>query len=348
MNLTDKFNIYNLKNTIYDHIYCYFANDDFCGLNIYGDLNDKTYEHHHYNIYFRRININEDNGRINKYQNGILKDISVTENGVNTFDVHMVLENPSGIIILDFQCEDCDIAFYHYRGLDYTNVYSTDEYKDMINRYLYLDSDEYFSEENVIQITDEFSLIQKVYLHEGNGTIISMSWNFLKKNGKIIYKYMSVDNHRKPYDELIYHSNGHRYYPYHVDLYGISYIDVDTLERYDYIPRGCDNDYGLVCGESYIITKVCYDSNTNLVAYEGCYWGGTSDVMVGDLTNPLSFNPYLISIHELLDPDYEVFDDVDFEKWNENFLTVKIDYKNTRDVDLHGLIEELNSNYNVH
>lgn len=347
MNKTDNFNQYNLKNTSYDYINSYI-NNDFCGLIIHGYLNDKSCEHHYYDMYFSRINLCAYNEQVNQYQNGILKDISVTVNKDNFFDVHIELENCSGIIVLDFQCELCNISFLHYRGIDYTNVYNSDEYKDMLNKYLYLENEKYFSENNIVQITDEFSLAETVYLHEDKGIVLSMSCNQLLRNGETIYNYMSIDHHHNSYKKLIYHSNGHRYYPYNVDLYGISYIDVDSLERYDYIPKGYDNNYGLICGESFIITDIYYDSNTNLVAYEGCYWAGTSDVMVGDLTNPLNFNPYLISIHVLLDPDYEEFDDVDFGKWNEHSLTVKIDNHKTIDVDFDTIVENLSKDNTIH
>ena len=163
---------------------------------------------------------------------------------------------------------------------------------------------------------------------------IFMSRNYLKKDGTIIYSYISIDGHHNPYKKLVHHKNGHRYYPHHIDLYGISYIDIDTLEVFHYIPKGHDSAYDSYCGESFIITGIYYDIHTNLVAYEGCYWAGTSDVMVGDLTNPLGFNPRLISIHEIVDPEYEDLDDVDFYEWKEESLSVKLDGKEIRDIDI--------------
>lgn len=345
MNDIEKFKQYDLKNTIYDYIDCYVVNDVFCGLNVHGNLNDEKCEHHHYNMYFNKIKLPIDMDQINRYQNGKLKDISVTGNKDDDFRVYMEIENPEGGIVLTFQCENCNIDFLRYRGIDYTNVYVTDKYKDLVKQYLYLENEKYFEEEKVVQITDEFSLVEKSYLHADGIRQICLSRNFLQRNGKTIYSYLSIDGHHNSYKELIYHRNGHRYYPYHVDLYGISYIDVDTLEKYNYIPRGYDNNYGVVCGESFIITNLYYDPNTNLVAYEGCYWAGTFDVMVGDLTHPLNFNPHLVSVHEWLDPEYEEFEfgDIDFEKWNENSLTVKIDSNEFRDVKLNSLLARWNN-----
>ena len=44
--------------------------------------------------------------------------------------------------------------------------------------------------------------------------------------------------------------------------------------------------------------------------------------MVGDFSKPLHFNPQLISIHEMIDPEYEEIDAVDFVRWEEGKLIV--------------------------
>ena len=77
------------------------------------------------------------------------------------------------------------------------------------------------------------------------------------------------------------------------------------------------------------------------MAYEGCYWAGTSDVMVGDLTNPMDFNPKLISIHEIVDPEYEDLDDVDFYEWKEESLSVKLDIKEVREIGIQEIFEKI-------
>ena len=65
---------------------------------------------------------------------------------------------------------------------------------------------------------------------------------------------------------------------------------------------------------------------------------GKMDVMVGDLTNHLDFNPRLISLHKITDPEYEEVDDVDFYKWNADSLSVKLDDGEIRDVELQRLL----------
>lgn len=149
----------------------------------------------------------------------------------------------------------------------------------------------------------------------------------LKKKEKAIYEYISYYDHAKAFCDFIYHKNGHRYYPFHEQLYGISYLDIDTLEVFHYVPQGYDNDYGAVCGESFIVTDIHYDKETDLISYGGCYWGSTCDVMAGDFSQPLNFDPRLVSVHEIIDPEYEECDDINFAVWENGILRVAVDYE---------------------
>ena len=334
MNNIEDFYKYNLSNVTYDFINCYVVEEHDCvGLNLKGNLNDTNCEYKHYQMSFGGIKTPLPVEELNEFQEGTIKCISVQGDEKKGFEIKIVLETAGRIFDLDFISRSCYIHFQRYRGVDYTNVFGTEKYIEENNQFLYLEDEKYFEDETVIEITEEFSLVQKNYLHMDGMRLFCMSRNFLQKAGKTIHSYICIDGHHRPHKELIYHQNGHRYYPYHVDLYGISYIDVDSLEVFDYVPKGYDHDYDCVCGESFIVTGIHYDAKTNLVAYEGCYWADTMDVMVGDLSNPLNFNPVLKSIHEILDPEYEEFDDVDFVEWNENSLSVKIDGGEVRQVD---------------
>lgn len=338
MNNKEKFKKYNLTDTVYDYIDCYLLDEHgFFGINLHGNLNDENCEYKHFDMSFGKINTPMPTEKINKHQEGILKNIIVEGNKEDGFNVHMELKNCGELLVLDFLCANCYIHFLRYRGVDYTNVFGSDRYNEDVKKCLYLEDEKYFEDECEIEIGDGISLFQKNYLHNDGVRYFFMSRYYIQKDGEIIYSYISVDGHHIPHKKLIYHKNGHRYYPHHVDLYGISYIDVDTLEVFNYVPKGYDNDYDVCCGESFIITGVYYDSNTNLVAYEGCYWAGTMDVMVGDLTNPLDFNPELVSIHEMIDPEYKETDDVDFDKWNEDSLSVKLDNGEIRNVEIQKL-----------
>ena len=147
------------------------------------------------------------------------------------------------------------------------------------------------------------------------------------KNGLEIYSFLNDDDQVVLRNPLILHSNGRRYLAFHVGLYGISYLEPDSGEVYHYIPEGHTHDYRLPYGESFIITDIHYDEKSNLAAYGGCYWAGPSEVFVGDLQNPLQYDPHLVRIHELLDPEWEEIDDIDFVRWDADTLVVSCDGK---------------------
>ena len=128
---------------------------------------------------------------------------------------------------------------------------------------------------------------------------------------------------------VIVHRINHLYLSFRFYCCKTNRPNFTTLEVYNYIPRSYDNDYGAPNGESFIITDIHYDHATALVAYGGCYWAGPSEVMVGDLSSPLSFKPHLIRLYDLFDPDGEAeIDVIDFESWD-NGLSLKIDCKRT-------------------
>jgi len=97
------------------------------------------------------------------------------------------------------------------------------------------------------------------------------------------------------------------------------------MQVYHYIPCGYEHDARMATGESFIITDLHYDPERNLIAYGGCYWADTYNVMVGRLEDPLDFDPHLISIRDILNPEDEDLDDVDFVSWCAEGLNVKTD-----------------------
>lgn len=215
----------------------------------------------------------------------------------------------------------------------YKNIYDTPEYKKWAEKSSYAEAEQYLNEEKEIPLPDGYSLFYRNYMDRDDYRIRARFGRYeFRKDGKCLYEYTSIYD-LVPFEKFIEHSNGHRYYPFHVDLYGISFIDVDTLEVYNYIPYGEESrTEGLPYGESFIIVDVNYDPETNLVAYEGCYWACYYDVMVGDLSDPLHFDPHLISVNEILykNQDDLNWENLDFSKWSPEGLEVIIEEKEKR------------------
>lgn len=230
-------------------------------------------------------------------------------------------------------------------GFSYKNVYNSEKHKEFIDSQRYVIDDKFLSATENYELSDGFSLKISTYEEEKRKSntvaLVTAQKAVLKNADRMVYEYYCFDDHI-PFTEIIHHKNGHRYYPFHIDLYGISFLDVDTLEVYNYIPEGYEHDDDRMCGESFIITDVHYDKESNLIAYGGCYWAAPYEVMVGDFSDPLDFNPHLISLHDILDPEYN-YDDIDFKEWKNNRIYVLCDKeeKSLSVEELRDMINEL-------
>ncbi|MDE7364953.1 MAG: hypothetical protein K2N27_08770 [Ruminococcus sp.] len=291
-------------------------------ISIWGDFADNDILS---SFYFEFQHICEDVRSAKNWE--VIENISIEKTGEN----YKVTLND-----LTFCCDTIHMSIEKYKGFSYRNMYDTDEYRKSIEKIMYAEDEKYFCEEKEYELSDGYSVNYKSYVDDyenENGTLItraSLLKCSLKKSGNILYECYKNSHMSKPFSEFIYHSNGHRYHPFKVDLYGISYIDVDTLEVYNYIPEGYEHDYSYPCGESFIITDIHYDRESNLIAYGGCYWAGPYYVVVGDFSNPLAFNPHLVKLYDIFDiyEDEEIYlDDVDFIEWKNGRLYVKCYYE---------------------
>ncbi len=248
----------------------------------------------------------------------------------NLYDVSVSFDNG---IKLDFSCMWIYRCLEMYEGKSYKNVYP--EWEKYINKIAYVESAEFLFDEEDTELPEGYSLNVKSYTdrdeHECKAMLEVCE---LTKNGEHVFSYRCTYNHASPCKGLIYHSNGHKYLPFQVDLYGISYLELDSGEVYHYIPEGFPHDIDQYCGESFIITDIHYDPKSNLIAYGGCYWAGPYEVMVGDLSEPLNYDPHLICVNEVFDPEHDEGYDFDFVRFEDGKLIVKNDDNREFSLDL--------------
>lgn len=230
----------------------------------------------------------------------------------------------------------------------YKSVYNSEKHKEFMDSQRYVIDDKFLDETENYELTDGFSVEVRSYeeteQRENYSAILAeVQKCTLRKSDKTVYEYCCFYNHSFIFKEIIRHKNGHRYYPFHVDLYGISFLDVDTLEVYNYIPEGYEHKEEYRCGESFIITDIHYDEKSNFIAYDGCYWACPNDVMAGDFSNPLDFNPHLISMRDIIDPDHDMYNNIYFKEWKNNRLYVLCDgeEKSLSADELRNMINEL-------
>ena len=227
-------------------------------------------------------------------------------------------------VTLEFACKWIYRSLEMYKDKSYKNVYS--EWTKYLGKIAYVESAEYFKDEEDIELSEGYSLNARTYADMDDRAIkASMEVCELTRNGEHIFGYSCTYDHPRTCKGFIRHSNGHTYLPFQVDLYGISYLDLDSGEVYNYIPEGYPHDIDSYCGESFIVTDIYYDPRTDIVAYGGCYWGGPYDIMVGDLSDPLNYDPHLISVNSIIDPEYDEGWDVDFVCFKDSELVVKTD-----------------------
>lgn len=272
-------------------------------------------------------------------------DLSDFENDIVCGTIHKLAVNKSGTryeVIIEltadmggtlsrkaarFECEGINGPWLtKYEGFSYKNVFGTKEYEEYLEPYKYVFDDRYMGDISAVSLPDGYSAAITPYCHRIQKDkqymqSITMSRTSLIKNDRVIFDLERSDSNI-PFDKLIIHSSGHRYYPFKMSLYGMSFCDIDSGEIYHYIPQGYDNTYGAPHGESFIICDMHYDKASDLIAYEGCYWAHYYDVMAGDLSEVIPYSPYLVSIHKLIDPEYEVYYDIDFVRWDNDALIV--------------------------
>ena len=245
-------------------------------------------------------------------------------------------------ITLEFKCRWIYRSLEMYKDKSYKNVYP--EWTKHLENIAYVENAEYFRDEENIDISEGYSLNVRTYADMDDRAIkASLDVCELTRSGEHVFGYKCTYDHPCACKGLVRHSNGRTYLPFQVDLYGISYLDLDSGEVYNYIPEGYPHDIDSYCGESFIVTDIHYDLRSDIIAYGGCYWGGPYDIMAGDFSDPLNFDPHLVSVCSVIDPENDECWDVDFVCFKDGKLVVKTDDSREFSVDIEELKTRIKS-----
>lgn len=238
--------------------------------------------------------------------------------------------------LIKFTCKKIYHSFYKYRGKSYKNMYNDTRYQKILAEMQEAYNEKYLlrTETELLDIGDGYTIKEEVYNNPNLHTYIERS--FLIYDDKIQFQYDCIYRRTlKPV--IIKHQNGRQYLLFKIDLYGLCVYDLESKQVFNYIPEGYQHHYDNILGESFIITNIHYDIATNLIAYEGCYWAAPNDIMVGDFSNPMDFEKELKSIHDIVDPEYELYDDIDFSKWEDGKLHVLLDRNTIKVLELNDM-----------
>lgn len=137
----------------------------------------------------------------------------------------------------------------------------------------------------------------------------------LDEAGEILYTWRCL-NDDALFSRLIRHRNGNRYLIFRLDLYGYSVLELESGRECHYIPLESEPERREDFRETFIWTGAKYDPESDLLAVPGCYWACPNSTIVLDFREPLTPGERWLELHEVIDPDYDRYDDLDLVGWD--------------------------------
>ena len=196
------------------------------------------------------------------------------------------------------------------------NVYHTPQYQSFRREHAFL-----FSEDCLCQRPGKEPELPQGWTvctsrYQG-GLYRAARHQLLDSGGQVVYTWDNINDDGEFY-QLLPHANGNHYLVFREDLYGYSVLEVETGRTMHYIPEKSWPLDGRQGEETFIWTNVAYDAATNLLAVWGCYWACPNSMVFLDFSDPLSEQDCgcWVEMHEIMDPDYDLFDDIDMINWN--------------------------------
>ncbi len=196
------------------------------------------------------------------------------------------------------------------------NVYHTHQYQKFRQEHAFL-----FSEDCLCQRPGKENKLPQGWTvrtsrYQG-GVCRAARHQLLDSGGQVVYTWDNINDDGEFY-QLLPHANGNHYLVFREDLYGYSVLEVETGRTMHYIPEKSWPLDGRQGEETFIWTNVAYDAATDLLAVWGCYWACPNSMVFLDFSDPLSEQDCgcWVEMHEIMDPDYDLFDDIDMINWN--------------------------------
>ena len=168
--------------------------------------------------------------------------------------------------------------------------------------------------ERVTALPEGFSLRTRFFTKELDYLVDASESDLLDGAGNRVYTWRNL-NDDSEFASLVRHRNGRHYLIFRQDLYGYSVLEVETRRDFHFIPGQSYPAEGETFRETFIWVGAVYDPVSGLLAASGCYWACTNDVVLLDFSDPLAERPW-VELHNLLDPDYELYDDINFDRWD--------------------------------
>ena len=199
------------------------------------------------------------------------------------------------------------------------NVYHTPQYQAHRQACAFVFSEEYRSTlpRKEEALPGGYSVRTDYYTGHLQHQLRAARHQLLDSGGQVVYTWDSLDFDGE-FCALVGHANGKHYLIFREDLYGYSVLEVETGETMHYIPEKSWPLDGRMGEETFIWTNAAYDPETDLLAVWGCFWACPSSMVFLDFSAPLKEQGCgrWVEMHEIMDPDYELFDDIRLVNWN--------------------------------
>lgn len=197
------------------------------------------------------------------------------------------------------------------------NAAYSDRYKEENKQCESLFAEENKAESEEILLPDGYKIFKTTYRGKVNGcNLHGNSCVLSDSTGKAIHTWNNFDDDAE-FHTLIHHLNGNTYLVYRHELYGYSVFDLTNNKEFQYYPQ-CVLD-----GREYFIwTDVHYNPLNNLLAVTGCIWAAPWSTLIVDFENPMDEPEFQIDVINCLDGDYDVYDDADFVRWENEYLVL--------------------------
>lgn len=203
------------------------------------------------------------------------------------------------------------------------NVYHTPQYQAYRRKCAVVFSEEYRSTlpGKTEELPGGYSVCSDYYMGHLQYQIRAARHQLLDNRGQVVYTWDNLDFDGE-FCTLIVHANGKRYLIFREDLYGYSVLEVETGRTLHYIPEKSWPLKEKMGEETFIWTGAAYDPGTSLLAVSGCYWASTNDTLFLDFSRPMEEQDcaWWLEMHEVVDPEYDLWDDIDLERFGEDGL----------------------------
>ena len=159
----------------------------------------------------------------------------------------------------------------------------------------------------------------------------------LFKDDRMVFEWKNTDGNSRMAC-IIHHADGNTYFVFDEDLYGYSVLDLNTLECMHYLPA---ESYGETPKETFIWCDCFYNAVTDQLAVDGCFWASPDNVIVLDLTDPMTpveANKW-IDLYEECSKSVPDITDINVVKWSDKRLICKTSDPIPARMNIRGMFE---------